>query len=422
MRRIPSSVMRMISMTKVMRPEVLAPAGDRERLEAALLYGADAVYLSGTRFGMRRAPANFTEDELRDAVALCHRAGRQVYVTCNILPRNEEMADLPAYLELLDDIGADAVIAADPGVMALAKRYAPHCQLHVSTQLGVVNYVTAQTLYDMGASRVVLARELSLDEIAEIRAKTSPELELEAFVHGAMCMAYSGRCLLSTYLTGRDGNHGDCAQSCRWGYYLVEPTRPNQPLTIVEEQGETHLLNAYDLCMIEHIPALCRAGVSSFKIEGRAKAAFYVAGITNAYRQAVDGYLASGCAEDYRVAEWLREEPTKVSHRPYGTGFYFGMPEQSTSTNSYIRTHQATAVVTGYENGRLLLSQRNRFFKGDTLEVLLPNEPPMPFTVSELYDGEGTPIDSAPHPTMALEIPYDRPLPVGCYLRRKADD
>ncbi len=409
-------------MTNPKKPEVLAPAGDRERLDAALLYGADAVYLSGTRFGMRRAPANFTEEELRHAVEACHRVGRRVYVTCNILPRNDEMAELPAYLELLDDIGADAVIAADPGVMALAKRYAPHCELHVSTQLGVVNYVTAQALYDQGASRVVLARELSLEEIADIRAKTSPELELEAFVHGAMCMAYSGRCLLSTYLTGRDGNHGDCAQSCRWGYYLVEPTRPNQPLTIVEEEGEAHILNAYDLCMLEHIPDLCRAGVGSFKIEGRAKAAFYVAGITNAYRQAVDGYLASGCDEAYQLPDWLRDEPGKVSHRPYGTGFYYGMPEQNTATNIYIRTHQATAVVTGYEDGHLLLSQRNRFFKGDTLEVLLPGEQPLPLTVTALYNGEGEPIDSAPHPTMALRIPYPNPLPIGCYLRRKADD
>ncbi len=409
-------------MTDVVMPEVLAPAGDRERLEAALLYGADAVYLAGTRFGMRRAPANFTAAELRTAVQLCHQAGRRVYVTCNILPRNEEMAELPEYLELLDDIGVDAVIAADPGVMALAKRYAPHCELHVSTQLGVVNYLTAQTLYDLGAKRIVLARELSLDEIADIRAKTSPELELEAFVHGAMCMAYSGRCLLSTYLTGRDGNHGDCAQSCRWGYYLVEPSRPNQPLTVVEEEGETHLLNAYDLCMIEHVPALCRAGISSFKIEGRAKASFYVAGITNAYRQAVDGYRASGFSADYHIPEWLCAEPEKVSHRPYGTGFYFGMPQQNTATNSYIRTHQAAAVVTGYENGYLLLSQRNRFFQGDTLEVLLPNEPPLPLTVTALYNEDGEPISSAPHPTMALRIPFDRPLPVGCYLRRQAED
>ena len=403
------------------KPEILAPAGDRERLDAALLYGADAVYLAGTRFGMRRAPANFTEDELRAAATACHAAGVKMYVTCNALPRNEEMSLLPPYLELLDDIGTDAIIAADPGVMALAKRYAPHCDLHVSTQLGVVNYVTAQTLYDMGAKRVVLARELSMDEIAEIRAKTAPELELEAFVHGAMCMAYSGRCMLSTYLTGRDGNHGDCAQPCRWGYYMVEPTRPNEPITVVEEAGETHLLNAYDLCMLEHIPELCRAGVNSFKIEGRAKAAFYVAGITNAYRQALDGYVAAGCPQDYRQPAWLCAEPGKVSHRPYGTGFYFGLPQQNTTTNSYIREYQATAVVTGYENGRLLLSQRNRFFTGDTLEVVMPHEEMFTLTVEALYNEENEPIDCAPHPMMALSIPYDRPLPLGCYLRRRAD-
>ncbi len=403
------------------KPEVLSPAGDSERLETALLYGADAVYLSGTRFGMRRAPANFTEDELRSAAAACHRAGKRMYVTCNILPRNEEMDTLPAYLELLDDIGTDAVIAADPGVMTLVKRYAPHCELHVSTQLGVVNYVTAQTLYDMGATRVVLARELSIDEVAAIRAKIPRELELEAFVHGAMCMAYSGRCLLSTYLTGRDGNHGDCAQPCRWGYYMVEPTRPEQPITVVEEMGETHLLNAYDLCMLEHIPALCRAGVSSFKIEGRAKAAFYVAGITNAYRQAVDGYFAAGCPDGYVQPAWLREEPGKVSHRPYGTGFYFGQPQQNITTNSYIRDYQATAVVEGYENGQIILTQRNRFFAGDTLEVLMPGEPMFTLTVTALYNEEGEAIDCAPHPMMRIRIPYDRPLPRGCYLRRQAD-
>ncbi len=402
-------------------PELLAPAGDRERLDAALLYGADAVYVAGTRFGMRRAPANFTDDELRAAAAACHRAGRRLHVACNVLPRNAEMDTLPAYLELLDDIGADAIIAADPGVMALAKRHAPHCELHVSTQLGVVNYVTARTLHDLGAARVVLARELSLDEIAEIRAKTPADLQLEAFVHGAMCMAYSGRCLLSTYLTGRDGNHGDCAQPCRWGYQLIEPTRPHHPLTVEEEAGETHLLNAYDMCLLEHLPALCRAGIGSFKIEGRAKAAFYVAGITNAYRQALDGYAASGCSPSYTVPDWLRAEPDKVSHRPYGTGFYFGMPQQNTVTNSYIRTYQAAAVVTGYRNGRLQLSQRNRFFVGDTLEVLLPGEPMQQLTVTALYNEDGDPIDCAPHPTMAVQLPFSRPLPVGCYLRRRAD-
>lgn len=406
---------------RVILPEILAPAGDRERLDAALLYGADAVYLSGTRFGMRRAPANFTNDELREAIAAAHAQARRAYVTVNVLPRNGEMEELPAYLAWLDDCGADAIIAADLGVMSLARRYAPHCELHVSTQLGIVNYVTAQMLYDMGATRVVLARELSLDEIADIRAKTPSALQLEAFVHGAMCMAYSGRCLLSTYLTGRDGNHGDCAQPCRWGYQLIEPTRPHHPMTVEEEAGETHLLNAYDLCMIEHIPALHRAGIDSFKIEGRAKAAFYVAGITNAYRQAVDDYAKSGCSADYQVPDWLREEPGKVSHRPYGTGFFFGQPLQNTVTNSYIRTHQAAAVVTGYENGNLILSQRNRFFAGDTLDVLVPGEPPFPLEITALFNEEGDPITVAPHATMTVRVPYPHPLPIGCYLRRAAD-
>lgn len=400
-------------------PELLSPAGDRERLDAALLYGADAVYLAGRQFGMRSAPSNFTDDELREAVGKCHRQGKRVYITCNILPRNGEIDALPRYLAYLDDLRVDALIVADLGVLALAKQYAPHCALHVSTQLGVVNYATAAQLYTMGARRVVLARELSLDEIADIRAKTPADLELEAFVHGAMCMSYSGRCLLSSYLTGRDGNHGDCAQPCRWRYDLIEPNRPDRPLSVYEEADGTYLFNANDLCMIEHIPALHRAGISSFKIEGRAKAAYYVAGVTGAYRMALDGYRESGFSAEYRLPEWLKREPYTVSHRPYGTGFYFGDPSQNTKSGGYIREYQAVAVVTGYENGQLLLSQRNRFFKGDTLEVLLPHERPLSLTVKVLLDGEGTAIESAPHPTMALRIPYERALPVGSYLRRR---
>lgn len=400
-------------------PELLSPAGDRERLDAALLYGADAVYLAGRQFGMRSAPSNFTDDELREAVEKCHRQGKRVYITCNILPRNGEMDALPRYLAYLDDLRVDALIVADLGVLALAKQYAPHCALHVSTQLGVVNYATAAQLYTMGARRVVLARELSLDEIADIRAKTPADLELEAFVHGAMCMSYSGRCLLSSYLTGRDGNHGDCAQPCRWRYDLIEPNRPDRPLSVYEEADGTYLFNANDLCMIEHIPALHRAGISSFKIEGRAKAAYYVAGVTGAYRMALDGYRESGFSAEYRLPEWLKQEPYTVSHRPYGTGFYFGDPSQNTKSGGYIREYQAVAVVTGYENGQLLLSQRNRFFKGDTLEVLLPHERPLSLTVKVLLDGEGTAIESAPHPTMALRIPHERALPVGSYLRRR---
>ncbi len=405
-------------MDKQQKPELLCPAGDEERLSAALLFGADAVYLAGKEFGMRSAPANFDDEQLRRAATRCHEAGRKLYVTCNILPRNEEMDRLPAYLEQLDGV-ADALIVADLGAMRLAQKYAPHCGLHVSTQLGVVNYETANMLWDMGASRVVLARELSLAEIMEIRSRTPSELELEAFVHGAMCMSYSGRCLLSSYLTGRDGNHGDCAQPCRWQYQLIEPTRPDQPLTAVEEGHGTYLFNANDLCMIEHIPALYKAGITSFKIEGRAKAAYYVAGVTNAYRQAIDTWFADGCPDEWVLPDWLKHEPYTVSHRPYGTGFYFGDPSQNTVTGGYIREYQAAAVVVGYENGELIVSQRNRFCEGDILETVVPAEKPFAFPAVGLKNKEGESITATPHPTMIVRIPFDRPLPVGSYLRRR---
>ena len=329
---------------------------------------------------------------------------------------------LPDYLACLDDMGVDALIVADLGVFDLAKRYAPHCALHVSTQLGVVNSATARMLYDLGASRVVLARELRLSEIISIRANTPPELELEAFVHGAMCMSYSGRCMLSAYLTGRDGNRGDCAQPCRWKYELIEPNRPEKIFTVEEHGTETFLFNANDMCMLEHLPALHRAGIASFKIEGRAKAAYYVAGVTNAYRLALDGYRDSGCTEDYTLPDWLKQEPYTVSHRPYSTGFYFDEPSQNTVSGGYIRDYQAVGVVTGYEDGCLLLSQRNRFFSGDVLEALVPREQPLTIVAENLQNGDGELISSAPHATMALKIPFERPLPVGTFLRKRIKD
>ncbi len=405
-------------MDKKKLPELLCPAGDEERLSAALLFGADAVYASGKQYGMRSAPQNFDDDGLSRAAALCHAHGKPLYITCNILPRNDEMRTLPAYLERLNGV-ADALIVADLGVMALAKRYAPDCALHVSTQLGVVNYHTANELFEMGASRVVLARELSLCEIADIRAHTDRSLELEAFVHGAMCMSYSGRCLLSSYLTGRDGNHGDCAQPCRWRYEVMEPTRPDRPLTVEEDGDGTYLFNANDMCMLPHLHDLCEAGISSFKIEGRAKAAYYVAGMTHAYRSALDSYAASTDKANWQPPDWVAEEPYKISHRPYGTGFYYGDPSQNTKTGGYIRDYQAAAVVTGYADGQLIVSQRNRFCKGDTLETLVPHEAPTVFTATELFDEAGEAIEATPHPTMTVKIPFDRPLPVGSYLRRK---
>ena len=400
---------------------MLAPAGDAERLDAALLYGADAVYLAGQTFGMRSACKNFTADQLADAVRKAHDQGCSVYLTCNTLPRSDELVALPGFLEQVDAAGVDALIVADIGLFPLVKRHAPHTALHVSTQFGIVNYATANALHDMGASRVVLARELSLDEIAAIRAHTSPDLELEAFVHGSMCMSISGRCMFSYYLAGRDGNRGDCSQPCRWGYQFIEPHRPDRMMTGVEEDGKTYLFNADDLNMLSYIPELIYAGVSSFKIEGRAKAAYYVAVITNAYRQAIDGCMAAGMPTSYTPPEWVLQEADKVSHRPYSTGFYFGNPTQNLAFGGYIRAYEV-AAVNGYANGRLLLHQRNRFFKGDTLNVLVPGEKPFDLNVSTLYDGDGQPIDSTPHPDMPLQIPFDRALPAGSLLRRERTD
>ncbi|MBR7092775.1 MAG: U32 family peptidase [Clostridia bacterium] len=400
-----------------MKPEILAPAGDRECFDAALRFGADAVYLAGTQFGMRTAPANFTQDQLRQAVADAHRQGVKVYVACNVLPRGEQLRALPAFLEELDDMGADAVIAADLGVMALVRRYAPHTALNASTQVGIVNGETARVLADLGAARAILARELSLEEIAAIRAEAPPEIELEAFVHGAMCVSYSARCLLSAYFTGRHADQGDCAQPCRWEYRLTEVNRPDQPLTVRQTEEGTFLLNAQDLCMLDHLPALCQAGVTACKIEGRAKAAYYVACMTQAYRMAADGYAASGFSAGYRVPAWLLAEADKVSHRPYGTGFYFGPPQQTTDHGGYIRRYTVAAVVEGYADGCLLATQRNRFFAGCTLDALIPGRPPRSIPVPALFDGEGNPIPSAPHPMMRLRIPCPEPLPVGSVLR-----
>ena len=401
------------------RPEVLAPAGDFERLVAAVQYGADAVYLGGKDFGMRASPMNFTEEELVRAVDFCHRQGVKVYVTCNILPREEDLAGLPTYLHFLCDAGVDALIVADIGVMMLCRREIPQMELHISTQTGVVNHLTAAELYRMGAKRVVLARELSLEEIRRIRQNTPPELEIEAFVHGAMCMSFSGRCVLSNYLAGRDANRGECAQPCRWNYYLMEEKRPGEFFPIFEEEDGTYILNAKDLCMIEYLDQLADAGVGSFKIEGRAKSFYYVATITNAYRCAVE--LLEKDPAHYRLPGWLLEETKKVSHRQYSTGFYFGQPDngQYYESGGYIRNYDVAAVVEGWEEGMLLCTQRNRFFPGETLEVLLPGKSPELFPVPAIFDMDGQSLEAARHPMQQLRIPCTRPIAKGTILRRQ---
>lgn len=400
-------------------PEVLSPAGDEERLDYALRYGADAVYLSGEQFGMRAACSNFDRDALARAVEKTHAAEKKLYVTCNILPRNKDIEQLPEHFSYLDQIGVDALIISDLGTMELAKTYAPNCALHVSTQFGVVNHATATALYHMGAKRVVLARELSLEEIRTIRANTPPELELEAFVHGAICMSFSGRCVISNYLTNRDANHGECSQPCRWKYNIVEETRPDLPMTLEQDDTGTYLFNANDMNMIAHVAELAEAGISSFKIEGRAKTFYYTAVTANAYRRAVDGYVASGFASDYVPEDWILEEMNKISHRPYGTGFYFGMPAQHLKQGGYIRAYEVAAVVDGWQDGLLSTTQRNRFYPDTALDVLEPGEKPFTFTPETLYNADMESITSANHPVMRVYIPFDRPLKPGTLLRYK---
>ncbi len=388
---------------KTIIPELLAPAGDMERLEMALHYGADAVYLAGKQFGLRASAGNFDSAEMRRAVAMCHERDVKVYVTVNVLPHEHQLLSLPAFLEDTADAGVDGFIIADLGVLALAKRHAPNVPVHISTQLGVVNSETAKMLYDLGAKRVVLAREMSMDNIRVFRANIPRELEIEAFVHGAMCVSFSGRCLLSNYITHRDANGGACSQPCRWKYHLVEEKRPDDYFEISEDGG-TFIMNSSDMCMIEHIGELIDAGVSSFKIEGRMKSAYYAAVTTNAYRHAIDDYLA-GKEFD---STWL-DECMKVSHRRYSTGFYYGEPGQYYADAHYFTDADVCGIVQSCDaDGNALISQRNKIVLGDTLELLSKDRKPVRFTLDSMFSEEGESLDSAPHPMMnfRLKLPY----------------
>lgn len=404
-------------------PEVLAPVGDFERLETAVRFGADAVYLGGKAFGMRAASANFGPEDLKRAVHYCHDHGVKLYLTCNTLPRNHEVEELPAFLLAAREAGVDALIVADVGVLTMARQLVPEIDVHISTQAGVVNYLTANALYQMGAKRVVLARELSLEEIREIRQKTPPELEIECFVHGAMCVSFSGRCLISQYLVHRDANRGECAQPCRWKYHLMEEKRPGQLFPIEETKEGTYLYNARDLCMIDHINDLVDAGVTSLKIEGRAKSFYYVATVTNAYRMAVDGYLNTPeeARSGYQTPGWLLDEVQKVSHRQYSTGFYYGPPEdgQCYEDGGYVRTYDVAAIVQGWKDGILTVTQRNRFFEGDVLEVLAPGKAPWEIRVNGLINGEGETIQSANHPMETVRFACEKAIEEGAILRKR---
>ncbi len=395
------------------KPELLAPAGDLERLKMAVAYGADAVYLAGNDFGMRAFAGNFDETGLRSAAALCRGRGVRLHITCNTMARNDETDRLPGFLEFLDELRVDAVIAADVGVLALCKRHAPHVQVHVSTQAGVTNYAAACAWHDLGASRVILARELSLEEIRTIRARTPAGLELEAFVHGAMCVSYSGRCLLSNYMTGRDASRGACAQPCRYKYALMEEKRPGEYFPVFEEGGETYILNSRDMCMIDHIPDLLDAGLDSLKIEGRAKSAYYAAVTTAAYRHAINA-----AAEGRPLEPAWRDEVEKVSHRHYSTGFYYGYPGQYTDDARYLRDWQVVAVVTACdEDGMATLSLRNKFAAGDELEVVGPDTAALAFSAPMMEDAQGLPLAEPRNPQMVFKMRLPRPVPPLSLLR-----
>lgn len=379
------------------KPELLSPAGDFESLQAACAYGADAVYVGGTSFSMRGAPQNFGPETLPKAVEYAHARGVRLYLTCNTLPRSSELPALPEFLAAAKRAGADALIVTDLGVLELAKKFAPGVELHVSTQAGVVNYAAANALFALGASRIVAARELSLAELAELRAQTPRALSVEAFVHGAMCVSFSGRCLLSDYLTGRDANRGVCAQPCRWRYALSEETRPGEYFPVFEDASGTTILNARDLCMLGHIPELARAGVGSFKIEGRAKSAYYVAVVTNAYRMAIDGWARQGSA--WRCPPELLREADAVSHRPYCTGFYFGPAEKGDYAGSgYLRSFEVCADSCEGP----LWTVRNPFSPGESFELLEPGKPGRAVELRSLRDERGRPLARAQSPGMRV--------------------
>lgn len=400
-------------------PEVLSPGGDLQRLKTAVDFGADAVYIGGKIFGMRATPLNFTFDQMKEGVQYAHERGVRVYLTLNTLPTNEEMRQLPEYLPKINDTGVDAVIVTDMGVLSYVRDILPDMEMHISTQAGVVNYASATALYKMGAKRVVLARELSFDEIIDIRKNTPEDLEIEAFVHGAMCMSFSGRCLLSNYIVNRDANRGECAQPCRWKYHLMEEKRPGEYYQIGEDENGSYILNAKDMCMIEYIPQLVEAGISSLKIEGRAKSEYYAAVVTNAYRLAVDGYAKN--PNGYKTEDWLVDEVKKVSHREYTTGFYFGPPKngQCYETGGYVRRYDIVAVVDYCSDGTVYCTQRNKFFPGDTVEILSPKSKPYEITIGKLYGSDGESIENTAHSMMKFSFKHSCALPKGSIIRKE---
>ncbi|GAB6108855.1 peptidase U32 family protein [Fusibacter bizertensis] len=407
------------------RVELLAPAGDLEKLKYAIIYGADAVYIGGQVFGLRAAAKNFSFEEMKEGIAFAHERGKRVYLVLNIIPHNEDIHYLESYIEEIKDLGLDAVILSDPGTFMFVKQYAPELEVHLSTQANNTNFMSANFWHEQGVKRVILARELSFDEISEIRAKTPPALELESFIHGAMCISYSGRCLMSNYMAGRDANRGACAQPCRWEYNLVEKTRPGEYFPVEETEDGTFFFNSKDLCMIDQVPDLIRSGLDSLKIEGRMKTIYYVASIVRAYRKAIDEFYKDPEGYVYNP-EWF-EELQKVSHREFTNGFYNQKPtheDQLYTTSSYIRTYDFIGVVQSYdvETGIAVIEQRNHFKKGDKIEIIGPDYFYSEHVIDEMFDINDNLIEVAPHAKMTVKLPLGQPVKPFYMLRMVARD
>ena len=404
------------------KPELLAPGGSLEKLNTAIDYGADAVYIGGEAFSLRVAAENFSKEDMREGIKYAHERGKKVYLTANILPHNDDIEEFEDFITEIKDYGFDAVLIADLGLFDMMQEFAPEIPIHVSTQANNVNYRSAIKWHKMGATRVVLAREMSFREIAEFQQKIPEDLELEAFIHGAMCISYSGRCLLSNYMTGRDSNMGACAHPCRWNYKLVEETRPGEYMDVMENERGTFIFNSKDLCTIRHIPELVQSGIASLKIEGRVKTSYYVATVVGAYRREIDRYFAD--PENYVFNEAEYEELCKVSHRPYTTGFYFGKPDENSqvyTSSSYIRDYDLVGIVQSYdaETGIATVSQRNRFFKGDEVEIIQPMKPFFTQTIDSMTDENGNEIDVANHAEQIVHFKSVQPVCEGAMIRKK---
>jgi len=407
------------------KPEILAPAGNLEKLKMAVIYGADAVYIGGEKYGLRAAAGNFTLDEIKEGARYAHDNGRKLYITVNIIPHNEDLGGLPEYIKELYGTGADALIVSDPSVIMIAREAAPGMELHLSTQASNTNYKSAEFWHSLGIKRIVLARELSFEEIRETINKSPKTLEYEVFVHGAMCVSYSGRCLLSNYMTGRDSNRGECAQPCRYKYYLSEEKRPGQYMEIYEDKRGTYIFNSRDLCMIEHIPELVGSGIRSMKIEGRMKSSYYVASVVRAYRLALDSYLKDPERYEFRK-EWL-DELSKASHREFGTGFYFGKPDskgQIYESSAYVRDYAFVGLVLDYdsETGMATVEQRNGMLVGDEREVIGPHRQMFTQRIERMWNDEGIEISAAPHPQQIITIKMEKPVEKHDILRRERKD